>query len=193
MDQKEMVTRALTTWVISGGRKMCKNAIALQMARTIGRMERIAHKELEKRVLSDFVARVTYLKPEFFDLAYYPIGGMSTLTSMSSTKKHKEVLVERSHDIEAFIELMRIFHFWHTDLAASDKFAKPSLNKGVGLIDDVKKWGNHPAYSISKLRSDLRRYMERASLLYAASTLQISEGQTLLEAMRRHELTFTLL
>lgn len=112
LDQKEMATRALSTWLISGRRKLCKNAIALQMIRTIGRVERIAFREHPQRdILSDFVGRVSHMKPEFFTLAYYPIGGMSTLSKSSSMKEHREILLEKSKDLDALLELMRIYHF----------------------------------------------------------------------------------
>ncbi|MEO3385252.1 hypothetical protein [Mesorhizobium sp. CAU 1741] len=191
LDQKEMVTRALSTWVISGRRTLCKNAIALQIVSTIGRVERIAFEEHQQRdIITDFVGRVSHMKPEFFTLAYYPIGGMTTLSKMSSLKRHREVLADASKDLDAFIELMRIFHFWQAELVDPTRFAKPSLNKAVGLIADVKAWTTFPAFSTSKLRGDLRRYMGRGALIYAASTIELGNGRTLLEAMRLHFLSF---
>lgn len=91
LDEKEMITRALSTWLISGRRlKLTKNAIGLQLIATIGKAEQEAiAKNTYNEILTDFVARVNILGQEFFGSVYYPIGGMKVLSRVGSIKKHR--------------------------------------------------------------------------------------------------------
>lgn len=192
-DHKEIVTQALSSWTISGKKRIRKNAIMLRMVETIGEAERASVKgKPEHNILGDFMARVSYLKPEFFSLAYYPIGGITTLTGMASLAQHRDDLQSFSHDLHFFVELMRIFHFWHENLSNQSEYKKPSLNNACPLIRYVKTWPGERGPN-TRLRLDLSRYMKRASFIYAASVIKIGQELTLLEAMRRHELSFELL
>ena len=162
----------------------------LRMVETIGEAEKASVKgKPEHSILGDFMARVSRLKPEFFSHAYYPIGGITTLIKMSSLEQHRKHLSKSSHDLHFFIELMRIFHFWHENLNDLNLYAKPSLYNSCRLIGSVRKWPGKRAPG-TRLRLELTRYMNRAALIYSASKIKIDGEKNLLETMQRHELSF---
>lgn len=192
-NHKEIVTQAISSWVVSGKPSIRKNAIMLSMVETIGEAERASVKgKPEHNILGDFMARVSQLKPDFFSRAYYPIGGIKTLTKMDSIGQHRRNLKKSSHDLHFFIELMRIFHFWHSDLNDLSLYAKPSLSNACPLIGNVKQWPGERGPT-TRLRIEINRYMRRASLIYSASAIKIYGRITLLEAMRHHVLSFEVL
>lgn len=191
-DHKQITTKALSTWTITGSQKYAKNAIKLQIVETVSAAEKPASENpYGHEILSDFVGRVNFLKPEFFSLAYYPIGGISTLSSMLSIGRHRKILSNRAGDIKSLIVFMRICHHWHENLNDTRIYKRPSLNVVSDLVRDVVRWPD--GSPSTRLRNELRPYMERAALVYAGSAIHLSNGDTITDAMLTHTLSFELL
>lgn len=191
-DHKQITTKALSTWTVTGSQKYAKNAIKLEIVDTVSAAEKSASEYPHgNEIISDFVGRVNYLKPEFFSLAYYPIGGISTLSSMLSIGRHRKILSNKFRDIKSLIEFMRVCHYWYENLNDTRIYKRPSLSGVSQIVLDVVKW---PDGSPSKrLRNDLRPYMGRAALIYAGSAIRLSNGDTITEAMLTHTLSYALL
>jgi hypothetical protein len=191
--QEDITTRAFSTWVVSGRKKLCKNAIGLEIISIIGERESRAVRNAGMAV-KDIVSLVGGDPGlAFYEMAYYQIGGMLTLHKVSSLKRHRIALRDSSLYLGLFLELMRIYHFWAIELKNRSEYFPPSLHIAAPLVRATKNWNNAKKRPSTRLRDDLSPMMDRAALIYAASTILIDTRKTLLQAMQAHTLTHSQL
>ncbi|WP_220327215.1 hypothetical protein [Rhizobium wenxiniae] len=119
---------------------------------------------------------------EFFECAYWPIGGLATLARSHSTAEHGREL-SRKKTLSNSLEMMRSLHVAHERLLESDR-SELSLGKAAYVVQSVLKRGQGVA--ADQLERHWQFYKNRIALLYAANSLKIDDDRTLLEEMERY-------
>ena len=106
-----------------------------------------------------------------------------------SIKEFKAFVADESPRMDYAISLVEIYHHHVMELYGQKRYGKPSQNKAIELIAELGiKHGNHKAPAKSRyLKNAWTESRDSIALLYAASTIETDEGNTLLEKIKLAE------
>lgn len=186
--QKAITFYALAAWLVTGRtRTYTKNAICL------GIISAISKAETEAKDRQAAGAAASMLVPllvgdSFYKNVYWPIGGLKTLSSASSAKRHGEILQKQARILQYSLEMMRVMHIVHELLLPLGRFDL-SVSKAAEVVSGIAKIPGCP--SKPQLLRQWRRFHDRIALLYAASSVTLDDGSSLLTEMTRHQPRFS--
>jgi hypothetical protein len=189
--QKEIITKGLSAYILYGSRKISRRAMKIEIFNQIVKSEKAFKADSSRRdIFTDVMGRVGYLEPSFFEQAYYPIGGMKALSRAGSVADLKKEILSSKTKIDKFVQLMRIYHFWHENLRGDNLYFNPSMYKCIPMLSKKRMLKSNRMKASSKDRKDLGFYKNRAALIYAASTIIIEENSSLINCIKTHTLTY---
>lgn len=187
--QKEIVFMATAAWLLTGRhRTLTRNAICLAIISAIASAEREARSRTPS-LSAAYMATPILLERDFFANAYWPIGGMATLARSSSRKQHSKVLESRQLQLGFSLELIRVLHLAY-ELDSGDRRYELGVKKAAKIVATWHKADRRIGQA--QILRHWRLFNKRIALLYAASSIRLDNGRTLLQEFAQGEPSFEL-
>lgn len=184
----------LCAWIICQGDEWLRQESMLRAG--IAEMcwaEALGKGAFASELLGETTGRLLYLGPDFYADFYHPVGGLARLVDALPAGELADRLFERSAEVETIVLLMQLFHF-HADHLRRPGFNKASLKKAAELTRAIFRDGPRKkvegAVGFDEARERWGLLNGTAALVYAASSLVLEDGRTLLAAIRNSEATW---
>lgn len=163
-----------------------RRLIALSVGTTLARAEQAAtRRSLRQGRTSTRFPRTTRLPPAFFEELYYPIGGLRTLVRTPAPYGIYYELTSQRSQVYDTTMIAAIDHCHYCSTARGLKLTDLSIDRScdIYVLVEMVLSGYLPP-NVANLKSHyLNRYERSIPFLYAASTIRLSEKQTLLRAI----------
>lgn len=184
---KDALAAALCGWMLGSTDWVARRRlIALSVGTTLARAEQAAFKRASERNRTGYShSRTTKLPPAFFDELYYPIGGLRTLVRTPAYYGiYQELAIQRGRLYDT-TTLAAIDHCHHRSSAADPTLDDLSVDrscKAYVLVELAISGALAP--DVANLKTHyLGQFEQSIPFLYAASTIRMTEKQTLLGAI----------
>jgi hypothetical protein len=185
---KKVLYAGTCAWMIAPQNpELIKGAITLAALKALSEAEESDFAGFRsKSSAADMHARYIVLGPKFIEEIYYPLGGALGLARAPSIKDFKASLSRESPRIDYAISVVQIYHHHVIELSGERRYGKPSLNKAADLIAELGiLHGDFKGPPRSRyMRDAWSQSRESIALLYAASTIQTGNGNTLLDKIK---------
>lgn len=181
---RDILFAGLCLWLLRPGTdRMRQQAMRLVALEYLVRAEKTG-RELYPSYpfLADIAGRVEILDPNFYDEFYYPVGGLSTFIDCPTRRSFRKRIQKRSDELYTVSAMMKILDYRIRCIPFTKEWYNPTENMGYKLVSDIyhaKLLRGHAGAKEAKVR--WLQYRDRASLIYAASTIKFKDGDTLLE------------
>jgi hypothetical protein len=129
------------------------------------------------------------LERGFFEHAYWPIGGMATLARSSTRKQHANVLGSRQPQLSFSLELMRVLHLAF-ELDSGDGRYELGVTKAAKIVATWHRADRR--IGEAQILRHWRLFNRRIALLYAASSIRLDNGRTLLQEFAQGQPSFDI-
>ncbi|MCJ2144722.1 hypothetical protein [Methylobacterium sp. E-066] len=132
--------------------------------------------------LGDVLIRTHLVDPEFFEEIYYPIGGILRIAKSLSRAGYRSKLAECAKSTDCAVKIVEIYHYHVDNLLPQEIYGKPSLNSAAPILESVYIYEPELPGERS-VKEYWRRKKDAAAFAYAAKSIELIEGQTLLDAI----------
>jgi len=195
---KPILFSGLCTWVVCPRRDglrqhgMLLTGIEhLRSAETDGRKVFAGRDMPGHELLGDILGRVRVLGQDFFSDFYYPIGGLAQVLRSTTPGNFRRSLTKHARDTLTIVTLMQIFDHHTKHLGNRALYYQASQGKGFELVRDLyRARGTQTGSSVEISKDRWKALGGNAALIYAASTIPESAGQSLLNAICAGEATY---
>ncbi|GJE15627.1 hypothetical protein [Methylobacterium marchantiae] len=181
---KPIIFSGLCTWTVCPElavlRRQGMVLVGIEHLRFAEALGRAAFKG--NNLLGDMVGRTLALGQDFYNDFYYPVGGLSSLLKSSSPATFETSVFKRSREAMTVLALMQVFHYHADKLRQTGKHLPGSLEKGAELVQEIwRSRGEKAGVAKDNVKPRWRRLGGSAALIYAASTINVDGGETLLD------------
>lgn len=176
---KRVLIAAFGAWILHPDfLPLRRNAVRLAVARHFELAERQVSDDLDKfGWAADFVHRYRLVGIKFLRDIYYPVGGIGSLTKSTAKKNQQKIILKKwRRHIHACVEVVKIYHYSYENLPYPE-YRKPSLISASTLVDKVRD----DLLTRSKVQLAWAHRRQSIAYLYAANSIDTSQGRTLLD------------
>ncbi|WP_273499312.1 hypothetical protein [Methylorubrum populi] len=184
---KDALAAALCGWMLGSTERVARRRlIALSVGKTLARAKRSSTKREAKRSGAKYdYPLTTNLPPAFFNELYYPIGGLRTLVKTPAYYGLLHELAIQRDRLYDTINLAATDHCHQLSTATHPDLDNLSIDRSCEayLLVELNISGSL-APDVANLKAHYLNFLEQSiPFLYAASTIMISDKQSLLGAV----------
>lgn len=189
---KDLIFSALCSWVVCPHRNgLRRHGMVLVAIEAMCRNEVLGQAAFpENLLLGDLLGRLSPEYWDFYEDFYYPVGGLKTLIKSTSPETYRASIENRSSDVPFVSGLMSVLHYHADNLRGKRPYLKASLNKAAPTTKAVYGIGSRSGWAADNLDNRWQKLKGTVALSYAALSIEIGEGRTLLDAMREGEASY---